>query len=48
MLREKETYKYFGTLEADTFKQVEIKEKIKTASDEREIISKPSIATEIS
>ena len=29
MLREKETYKYFGILEADTIKQVEMKEKIK-------------------
>ena len=28
-LREKETYKYLGILEADTIKQVEIKEKIK-------------------
>ena len=28
-LREKETYKYLGTLEADTIKQVEMKEKIK-------------------
>ena len=26
--REKETYKYFGILEADTIKQVEIKERI--------------------
>ena len=29
MLREKETNKYFGILEADTIKQVEMKEKIK-------------------
>ena len=29
MLREKETYKYLETLEADTIKQAEIKEKIK-------------------
>ena len=28
-LGEKETYKYLGTLEADTIKQVEMKEKIK-------------------
>ena len=28
-LREKETYKYLGILEADTIKQVEMKEKIK-------------------
>ena len=28
MLREKETYKYLGILEADTIKQVEMKEKI--------------------
>ncbi len=28
MLREKEMYKYLGILEADTFKQVEMKEKI--------------------
>ena len=28
-LGEKETYKYLGILEADTIKQVEIKEKIK-------------------
>ena len=28
-LREKETYKYVGILEADTFKQVDMKEKIK-------------------
>ena len=27
-LREKETYKYLGILEADTIKQVEMKEKI--------------------
>ena len=27
-LREKETYKYFGILEADTIKQVKMKEKI--------------------
>ena len=29
MLREKETYKYLGILEADTIKQVEMKDKIK-------------------
>ena len=29
MLREKDTYKYLGILEADTIKQVEMKEKIK-------------------
>ena len=29
MLREKETYKYLGILEADTIKQVKMKEKIK-------------------
>ena len=28
MLREKETYKYLGILEADTIKQMETKEKI--------------------
>ena len=28
MLGEKETYKYFGILEADTNKQVEMKERI--------------------
>ena len=28
-LGEKKTYKYFGILEADTIKQVELKEKIK-------------------
>ena len=28
-LREKETYKYLGILEADTIKQVEMKEKIR-------------------
>ena len=29
MLGEKENYKYLGTLEADTIKQAEIKEKLK-------------------
>ena len=29
MLREKETYKYFGILEVDTIKHTEMKEKIK-------------------
>ena len=29
MLREKETYKYLGILEASTIKQVEMKEKIR-------------------
>ena len=29
MLGEKETYKYLGILEADTIKQVEVKEKFK-------------------
>ena len=32
MLREKETYKYLGILEADTFKQAEMKEKRKKNS----------------
>ena len=35
-LEEKETYKYLGILEADTIKQEEIKEKIKTISKEPE------------
>ena len=34
MLGEKETYKYLGILEADTFKQVEMKEKIKKEESE--------------
>ncbi len=35
-LGEKETYKYLGILEADTIKQVEMKEKIKNISGELE------------
>ena len=34
MLGEKETYKYFGILEADTIKQVKMKEKLKRLSQE--------------
>ena len=46
---EKETYKYLGILEADTIKQVEMKEKIKKSiSDERENFSKSSSTAEIS
>ena len=35
-LREKETYKYLGILEADTIKQVEMIEKIKNILEESE------------
>ena len=35
MLGEKETYKYLGILEADTIKQVEMKEKIKKENPRR-------------
>ena len=42
-LGEKETYKYWGILEADIIKQVEMKEKFKkTISGERENYSKPN------
>ena len=34
MLGENETYKYFGILEADTTKQVEMKDKIQKISQE--------------
>ena len=48
-LREKETYKYLGILEADIIKQVEMKEKIKTnASEEWENYLKPNYIAEIS
>ena len=33
-LKEKETYKYLGILEADTIKQVEMKERIKKSISE--------------
>ena len=36
MLREKETYKYLGILEADTIKQLEMKEKITSVFQENE------------
>ena len=35
MLGEKETYKYLGILEADTIKQVEIKEKTKKEKNQK-------------
>ena len=41
MLREKETYEYFGILDADAIKQAEMKEKFKkNTSGERENYSK--------
>ena len=43
-----ENYVYLGILEVDTMKQAEIKEKNKSTSDERENLSKPSSAAEIS
>ena len=46
-LGEKETYKYLGILEADTFKKAEMKEKIYT-SGERENYTKPNYIAEIS
>ena len=48
MLREKQTYKYLGFLEADTIKQAEMKEKIKSISKERENYSKPKYIAETS
>ena len=43
MLGEKETYKYFGILEVDTIKQVEIKKKIeKSILRERRNNMKPN------
>ena len=49
MLGEKETYKYLGISEANTIKQVEMKERIikKSTWDERENFSKPNSAAEI-
>ena len=46
--REKENYKYLGILRVYTIKQVEIKNKIKSTSDEQESSSKPSSAEGIS
>ena len=51
--REKVNYKYLGILEADTFKQEEMKEKKKkkkkkNISDERENSTDPNFAAEIS
>ena len=41
--REKETHKHLGILEADTVKQVEMKEKMKTSvSGEKKTYSKPN------
>ena len=50
MLREKETYKYLGILEADTLKLMEIKEKKlrKSISGKRGNYSKPNYIVEIS
>ena len=43
ILREMETYKYLGILEADTIKQAEMKERIfKNTSRERENYLKPN------
>ena len=48
-LREKEKYMYLGILEADTIKQVEMKENIrKSISNERESFSKPNTTAGIS
>ena len=44
MFGEKKNYKYFGILETDTMKQVDMKEKIR----KRDNLSKPSAAAEIS
>ena len=43
---EKETYKFLGILEADTIKQVEMKEKIKSISREPEIYTRQNYAAE--
>ena len=46
-LREKETYKYFDILEADTIKQVEMREKLKeNISGELESYSRPNYQAE--
>ena len=42
LLRQKETYKYLGILQADTIKQVGIKEKMKNISGEWENYLKPN------
>ena len=48
MLGEEENYKYLGLLEADTIKQVEMKEKFKKSITwERENYSKPKYIAEI-
>ena len=49
-LWEKETYEYFGILEVDTIKQVEMKKKKikKKISEERENYSKPNCIAKIS
>ena len=47
-LWDEENYKYLGVLEAETIKQVKMKEKIKKIiSKEREYFSKPSSSTGI-
>ena len=47
-LGEKENYKYLGILDADIIKQRQTKKWKKNSSEERENVSKPSSATEIS
>ena len=46
MLGKKETYKYLGILDADTIKQVEMKDKIKNISGELESQSKQNYLAE--
>ena len=46
---QRETYKYLGTLEAGTIKQVDMeKKKVKSISEEWESFSKPNYLAEIS